>query len=92
MGMKANMKAVTAGQILQLLIHDMGTVFLMRSATSGSVAPERKDCMPKKYELKKGVKRSWLMVTCCSRQLLRMEFPKIQCAPTFVVRDSTLEL
>jgi hypothetical protein len=90
--MNANMKAVTAGQILQLLIHDMGTVFLMRSATSGSVAPERKDCMPKKYELKKGVKSSWLMVTFRSCQLLYMAFFKVQCAPTFVVKDRTLEL
>jgi hypothetical protein len=47
-GIKANMKAVIAGQILQLLIHEVGTVFFMRSMISGGVAPERKDCMPKK--------------------------------------------
>jgi len=58
------LKAVTAGQSLQLLYQLVGTVFLMRSRISGRVAPERSDCMPKKYELNKGVKKAWLMKTC----------------------------
>ena len=52
------------GQSLQLLIQLVGTVFLMRSMQSASVAPLRRDCIPKKYELKRGVKKAWLMKTC----------------------------
>jgi hypothetical protein len=46
--MYMNMKAVMPGQNLQLLIQLVGTVFLMRSRASGRVAPERRDCVPKK--------------------------------------------
>lgn len=61
--MNVKLNAVMAGQTLQLLIQDVGTVLRMRSMISGTDAPVRNDCMPKKYELKTGVKRSWFTVT-----------------------------
>jgi hypothetical protein len=64
MGTNANMNAVTAGHSLQLLIQETGTVFFIRSMVSGMVMPVSSDCMPKKYELNKGVKVSWLTATC----------------------------
>lgn len=64
MGMTAKEKAVTAGQSLQLFSHETGTVCLMRSMVSEMLMPVRSDCMPKKYELNKGVKRSWFIATC----------------------------
>lgn len=64
MGIYVKLNAVIAGHTLQLLIQLVGTVFFMRSITSGIVAPERRDCMPKKYELKMGVKKAWFTTTC----------------------------
>jgi len=45
---KVKLNAVTAGQSLQLLIIDVGTVRLILSQTCESESPERKLCMPKK--------------------------------------------
>lgn len=64
MGMYVKLNAVIAGQTLQLLIQLVGTVFFMRSMISGIDAPESRLCMPKKYELKSGVKRAWFTTTC----------------------------
>lgn len=57
------LNAVTAGQSLQLLIMDVGTVLFIRSQISGSVSPESSDCIPKKYVLNIGVKQIWFTVT-----------------------------
>ena len=56
MGIYVKLNAVTTGHTLQLLIQLVGTVCFIRSMISGIVAPLRRDCMPKKYELKIGVK------------------------------------
>jgi len=42
------LNAVTAGQSLQLLTNEVGTVLVIRSHTSGRESPDRSDCMPKK--------------------------------------------
>ena len=65
--MNENENAVTAGQSLQLFMKDTGTVRWIRSQASASESPERSDCMPKKYELKMGVKASWLTMTLVLR-------------------------
>lgn len=66
MNVKEN--AVTAGQSLQLLSMEMGTVRVIRSQTWGRLSPERRDCMPKKYVLKIGVKQIWFTMTLVARE------------------------
>jgi hypothetical protein len=63
MGMYVKLNAVIAGHTLQLLIQLVGTVFFMRSTHSERDAPESRLCMPKKYELKIGVKKAWFTRT-----------------------------
>lgn len=66
--MNVKLNAVTAGQSLQLFFMEVGTVRLIRSQTSDSESPDRKDCMPKKYVLNKGVNITWLTTTLVKRE------------------------